>query len=104
MVDGTKVPLVNLISGNQGAGVLIEGNASGNLIENSYIGSDILGQNAVPNASGGVQIQDSSNNQVGTTTAGFENLISGNTGAGVSITGASSSAPRVRRATQSSIR
>jgi hypothetical protein len=88
--DGTTFPLVDLISGNTGLGVMIQDGASHNLVENSYIGSDILGQNAVPNTGGGVEILDSSNNQVGTTTPGFENLISGNHGAGVLISGASS--------------
>ena len=44
----------------------------------------------LPNSSGGVEVLDSSNNQVGTTTPGFEDLISGNHGAGVLISGGTS--------------
>ncbi len=79
------VALVDLISGNAGVGVMIEDGASDNVVENSYIGSDIVGENAVRNRSAGVEILNSSNNTIGAD--GFENLISGNSVTGQSIPG-----------------
>ena len=69
--------LVDLISGNAGVGVMIEDGASDNLVENSYIGSDILGQEPVPNT-GGRGGDPRLVPQHNRSTTGFENLISGN--------------------------
>jgi hypothetical protein len=89
-VGGTISGLVNVISGNGAGGVFIQGGASSNVIQNDLIGSDVNGRVALPNAVG-VEILASSNNTVGSAVAGLTNLISGNTGAGVIISGSASS-------------
>ncbi len=72
--------VVNLFSGN---GILITG--SGNTIENSYIGTDISGTVAVPNALNGIEITGGFNNTIGGTAAGTANIIAFNDGHGVLV-------------------
>jgi parallel beta-helix repeat protein len=76
-------PLV--ISGNGGYGILISGTGtSSNTVTTAYIGVTSGGTSAVTNGQGGVRIQDNaSSNNIGT--AGAGNVISGNTGYGISI-------------------
>jgi len=76
----------NLIGGNDGGGVQIQGSGTmSNVVSGNYIGTDIdgtapLGNGAVVEAGRwGVQISDgASGNRIGGTTAGERNLISGN--------------------------
>ena len=78
----------NIISGNGASGILIEHtNSSGNLIVNSLIGTDISGYLSRPNGSYGVWLNETRGNRVGDSVAGRENVISGNTNAGVRISG-----------------
>jgi streptogramin lyase len=89
-IGGTTAAARNVISGNTGQGVVITGStATGNLIAGNYIGTNLSGTAALAN-SVGVQIDSgSTNNTVGGTAAAAGNVISGNTGAGVTvITGA----------------
>ncbi len=87
-IGGNTAGAVNLISGNTLNGVEIDGaHATGNVIEGDEIGTDITGARPVPN-SVGVEIDtDASGNTIGGTVAGAGNVISGNTGDGVEITG-----------------
>ncbi len=55
------------------------------MIAGNFIGTDATGERAVPNSADGVLIDGSSNNTIGGTAVGASNLISGNSGAGVSI-------------------
>jgi hypothetical protein len=82
-IGGTSAAARNIISGNNGPGVQIDG--SNNVVEGNYIGTVITGASALANKGGGVVIQDSSNNVVGGTTAGAGNVISGNQNYGVAI-------------------
>jgi hypothetical protein len=82
-VGGTVAGAGNVISGNTGKGVLLDG-GSGNVVAGNRIGIDPTGFSAVPNAVG-VYFSASMGNTVGGTTAGARNIISGNTGAGVQI-------------------
>jgi titin len=90
---GNLVGHGNLISGNgvssQGAGIWIDGPASThNLVFGNRIGTNLLGDSAIPNAIIGVLINEAPANQVGG--SGLEaNQISGNTEVGVMIAGAS---------------
>ena len=78
----------NVIGGNGGSGVTIHGAAAtGNVVHSNRIGVDPLGAAARPNGGGGVTIDAAPGNTVGSVTAGQGNLISGNTGDGVQITG-----------------
>ena len=90
-IGGTTAGARNILSGNNGIGVLITGFgglfATGNLVQGNYIGTDVTGTSALRNSFDGVRISDqASNNVVGGTSPGAGNLISGNAGAGVNIT------------------
>ena len=84
-IGGTAVGARNVISGNIGAGVSIDPGATNNVVLGNFIGTDATGERAVPNSANGVLIDGSSNNTIGGTAVGARNVISGNTGAGVSI-------------------
>ncbi len=78
----------NLFSGNGANGVGIwHSGASSNTVVGNYIGVKVDGLSALPNGDIGLEIQDASGNTVGGVTVNERNLISGNFGAGVSITG-----------------
>ena len=74
----------NIISGNDGAGVLIA--SSSNLIQGNFIGTNSGGNAKVPNATDGVLFESGSGNTVGGTVSGARNVISGNNGNGISVT------------------
>jgi parallel beta-helix repeat protein len=96
-IGGTLTGARNLISGNMLDGVAVEGNgnpsmaatnSTGNVIEGNYIGSDVTGTVAVPNANFGVDLNNSADaNTVGGTATGARNVISGNTFSGVNLDG-----------------
>ncbi|MGI9168006.1 MAG: hypothetical protein ACR2G5_16780, partial [Pyrinomonadaceae bacterium] len=71
-------------SGGEGVSVL---ESSGNLIQNNFIGTNASGNAALPNASSGVLISESSNNMVGGVDTAALNVVSGNSSSGVLITG-----------------
>jgi uncharacterized repeat protein (TIGR01451 family) len=83
----------NLISGNQHYGVWLKpspGSPTRNVFTNNFIGTDADGKTAVPNHDRGVYILAGSNNTFGGPTIEDYNLISGNIGPGVWISGPSS--------------
>ncbi len=81
--DGDLASL-NVISGNVGNGVSI--GASGNIIAGNYIGTNLGGNAEIPNQGDGVNIT-AANNTIGGTQSGARNVISGNSGNGVYVTG-----------------
>ena len=85
---GTLTGDGNLISGNTGSGVLIEGMATeNNSVLGNDVGTDIHGATAIANGAAGVQIaQGATLNTIGGAVAGSRNLISGNDNVGVLIT------------------
>lgn len=96
LIDGTAHDIVvggyqasvipqNTFSGNDGWGIAIEGQAYDNQVFNSYVGTDVLGTQALPNLTGGILISDTANNNtIGGVSSGpsqpVANLISGNEG------------------------
>jgi uncharacterized repeat protein (TIGR01451 family) len=70
-----------------GAGIAILSGADNVIVQSNFVGTDATGQTAQPNGVG-VAIRGSDSNTIGGLTAGQGNLISGNAGAGLSITGA----------------
>jgi astacin (peptidase family M12A) len=80
----------NILSGNNQYGVWISGpTTTGNVVSGNYIGTRADGLGALPNALGGIIITDgSTNNTIGGTSPGAQNVISGNASAGVWIKGA----------------
>jgi hypothetical protein len=86
LIGGTAAGAGNLISGNQGGGIITSGNST--RIQGNLIGTDVTGTKKIPNTTG-----ISANGQnilVGGVTAGARNVISGNSSDGVSIRGAGS--------------
>ena len=80
-IGGTTAGSANLISGNDGPGVLIVNfGCTENLIQGNAIGTDISGTRAVPNQGSGVFITQAPDNTIGPV-----NLISGNRDHGISI-------------------
>jgi parallel beta-helix repeat protein len=65
--------------------------AYGNVVVGSYIGVDTTGGNALSNGQNGVYIWQAHDNRIGGTNSSDGNIISGNGGHGVSISGASAS-------------
>ena len=83
-IGGTTAATRNIISGNNGDGVLIVNGGSNNIVQGNYIGVDVTGTAAVSNTGnslGGVNITGSNNNTIGGSAAGAGNVLSGNTGA-----------------------
>ncbi len=87
-VGGTATTAAgNLISGNTGDGVDIQGSGTtGNLVLGNYLGTDVTGSMSVGNGANGVNLSATAvGNTIGGTVTGAENLISGNTDYGVNI-------------------
>ncbi len=92
LVGGSVPGAGNLISGNGWVGVLIlDSGTQSNIVAGNSIGTDVSGSHALGNAQGGILIESgASSNTIGGTTAGAGNVISGNVGVGVEITGPTS--------------
>jgi titin len=77
----------NIISGNGGQGILIGGvESTGNVVSGNYIGVNASGAADLGNASDGVRISESAqNNYLGGTTPAERNVISGNDRYGIVI-------------------
>ena len=87
-IGGTLSSVIpqNTFSGNRGYGVVIAGWAHANRVFSSFIGTQIIGVNALGNEKGGVLIADHAYlNLIGQVTGTPANLISGNTGIGVTL-------------------
>lgn len=97
-IGGTTAADRNIISGNNGQGLLIEANANGNVVQGNFIGTDATGTVALtPNAStavqyNGVLIANAGGNTIGGT-------VAARTTSSRAIAGVSRS-PRPRLATQ----
>ena len=83
-IGGTTAGAGNVISGNTSLGVSVTLNARFNLIQGNRIGTNANGIAAVPNSTG-VSV-DAPNTTVGGTNTLARNVLSGNTGYGVSFT------------------
>ena len=89
VIGGTLHSVIpqNTFSGNKGYGVVITGRAHGNHVFRSFIGTQLLGVKALGNKRGGVLIAGNAyGNLVGLTRLTPADLISGNTGIGVTLT------------------
>lgn len=81
-VGGSTAAARNVISGNQGNGLLIQsisGDSRGNQVLGNYIGTNAAGTAALPNGSQGLRMTGNSKTSI----AGPGNLISGNTSNGL---------------------
>jgi hypothetical protein len=86
VVGGTTAADRNVISGNVHEGVRIDGGASGNVVEGNFIG--VGGDGTTPLGNGtGVAVVNSVGNTIGGSAPGAGNVISGNAGDGVNVSG-----------------
>ena len=96
-IGGTTAGERNVISGNNGNGVLIAGaGATNNKLMGNYVGTDKNGVAPLGNSSNGVYIS-APNNTIGGVTAGARNTISANDGSGVSIYGDTATGNRIQQ-------
>ncbi|HEX8220430.1 MAG TPA: S-layer homology domain-containing protein [Chloroflexia bacterium] len=86
-IGGTNAGARNVISGNGGPGVQFARVPGGGQVSGNYIGTNAAGTGAIPNGEGGLLINDSAAVVVGGTASGSGNVISGNTGNGLSLLG-----------------
>ncbi|MFY9608067.1 MAG: FG-GAP-like repeat-containing protein, partial [Blastocatellia bacterium] len=84
-IGGTAAVARNVISGNNGSGVLIGGGATGNQVQGNFIGTDLTGTGDLGNTQQGVLISNSPNNTIGGNGAGSRNVISGNNVNGILV-------------------
>jgi uncharacterized repeat protein (TIGR01451 family)/CSLREA domain-containing protein len=90
LIGGAATGERNLISGNGANGIAIVNGADNNQLQGNYIGTNVTGAAAIPNASNGIRILDSVGTSIGGPTPGARNLISGNLSRGITILGTSS--------------
>ena len=89
VIGGSNLADRNIISGNSVVGVYIAlAGATGNVVQNNYIGTDVSGLAGIPNGVDGIYINDAPGNLIGGTAPGTGNLISANLSAGIQILGA----------------
>jgi CSLREA domain-containing protein/uncharacterized repeat protein (TIGR01451 family) len=104
MIGGTSGGARNIISGNDGFGISLRsaGSASlGNLIQGNYIGVGIDGITPLGNVDGGIEMVQlgtfgARNESIGGTAPGAGNLISGNLGPGIVVSGNDSTRNPIR--------
>lgn len=90
-VGGASVVTRNYVCGCQGYGVIIAHGAAQNQIRSCYIGPNPSGSTGFPNIAGGVLVATGAhNNRLGGSALEDFNLISLNTGPGVTVIGAAS--------------
>ena len=91
-IGGTSALARNVIGGNSNAGVEISGAGTiTNFVEGNYVGTNAAGSAAVANATGVLFDSGAASNTVGGGAAGDRNVISGNSGDGVQMTGSGTS-------------
>jgi titin len=85
MIGGSGAGVRNLISGNRGAGVVVDG--SRDIVSGNWIGIDASGTHRLGNGVGVAVVGDfgGANNVIGGTATGAGNIISGNAGDGVRV-------------------
>ena len=95
-IGGATASERNVISANDNYGVLIYGtDATGNEVKGNYVGTDATGTKDLGNSFDGVYIGDAPGNTIGGATTAGRNVISGNNGNGIYITGSSATGNRL---------
>jgi uncharacterized delta-60 repeat protein len=89
IIGGITVAQRNIISGNTGFGINVDGaNVTGTNILGNYIGLSATGTAAIANSWDGIGLFNTNGNFVGNGTAAGRNVISGNTGRGITLNNA----------------
>jgi parallel beta-helix repeat protein len=86
-IGGTTSGLRNIISGNGGNGIVLD-QTSRTKIEGNYIGVNAAGTGVLGNGSSGISGYLCFNDTIGGATVSSRNVISGNNGSGIAISGA----------------
>ncbi len=93
LIGGTAAGARNLISGNGQSGIYFFDNANNNVVQGNTIGLNTAGTAALSNATDGITFASvsvgSKNNLIGGTGTAARNIISGNGGRGIVISGSS---------------
>jgi CSLREA domain-containing protein len=82
-IGGATAGARNVISGNDQHGIQIHSNASGNVIQGNYIGTDVGGTMDLGNTFNGIAVSDTGNTQIGGSNVGEGNVVSGNDDLGI---------------------
>jgi parallel beta-helix repeat protein len=85
-IGGATAAKRNLISGNAANGIFLQG-SSANTVWGNYVGADTNGAPNLGNGGHGILIDGGDDNAVGGSAPGERNLITGNLGSGVAVTG-----------------
>ena len=88
IVGGSRHSVIpqDTLSGNAGYGLAITGNAHDNRVFSSFIGTKLAGLKALANQQGGILLAGTAyRNSIGDSTSRPANLVSGNTGNGVTL-------------------
>ncbi len=80
-VVGTLITTVN-VSGNALNGLRMVG-GSGTIFRGNFVGTNLASDQAFPNGSNGISLENTNGNQIGEPVSGGGNIISGNVGAGI---------------------
>ena len=98
-IGGTTAADRNVISGNGTNGIQIQQGAANNQILGNYIGTNAAGDAAIPNMPNGILFAGDAGmgNNIGSSTAGSGNLISGNQQDGIQFSGANDVGTSVKR-------
>lgn len=84
LIGGITPGAGNVISGNGRSGISVVSVAQANTVQGNFIGTDIDGQQAIPNDEHGIEFRGNTlNTVIGGTSAGARNIISGNTEHGI---------------------
>lgn len=93
-IGGISAGAQNVISGNGGGGIALRPGSARGLIQGNYIGTDVTGSIAIPNAvgiagkvTGDCPASCPMDHVIGGSTPGAGNVISGNTGNGIHLQG-----------------
>ncbi|MCA9917062.1 MAG: hypothetical protein KC445_03875 [Anaerolineales bacterium] len=91
-IGGTTPGARNVVSGNVGAGILIQDvGSTGNQVLGNYVGTNPTGTASLPNDSGIGIINGAAENSIGGSITGAGNLVSGNNFIGIQLQGNGSS-------------
>ena len=92
---------MNLVSGNRGHGIAMKGaGVTNNLVAGNFVGTNLAGDIALPNAVNGININQGANgNTVGENDVAIVTFVAGNNGQGINIAGAGTSGNTVIQTT-----
>ena len=86
IVGGAVAGAGNLVSGNGGIGVTVQGNGASTFVQGNLIGTDVTGTKALGNGGGGVFVNSGTPNvTIGGPTAEASNVISANPYGGITV-------------------